>query len=217
MTISWLSTSRRASLCTVGGPTTRHPCSNAHGSNSARVCTQCIGWTAPPAASCSSLSGAARGLQEQFTAGRVHKRYLAVCRGHGFSECTVDHPLADEEGVEPKPAVTRLKLLNSFERYGLVEVTPITGRTHQIRRHLKHIAHPIIGDVRYGKGEHNRLFRERFDLHRLALHCAELGFGQPRTQEILRVEARPDGALLALFQRLGWLTYLENGGFANRS
>lgn len=150
-------------------------------------------------------------LQSQFSSGQVHKRYLAVCRGHALSEVTVDHPLAEEKGAAPKPAVTHFRLRASFERYGLIEASPITGRTHQIRKHLKHIAHPIIGDVRYGKGEHNRYFRERFGLHRLALHCAELVLSQPRSGEPLRIVARPDGALLDVFQRLGWLGYLDRG------
>ena len=74
------------------------------------------------------------------------------------------------------PAVTAFRRLAIFERYALVEARPRTGRRHQIRRHFKHLSHPLIGDVRYGKGEHNRLFRERFGLHRLALHALELAF-----------------------------------------
>ena len=64
-------------------------------------------------------------------------------------------------------------------RYALVEARLHTGRLHQIRRHLKHISCPIIGDVRYGKGEHNRIFRTQHDLHRLALHCTALAISHP--------------------------------------
>jgi tRNA pseudouridine65 synthase len=150
-------------------------------------------------------SEVARKLQTQFSTGQVHKRYLAVCRGHALSEVTVDHPVSDTKGGSRKPAVTHIKLLASFERYGLVEAIPLTGRTHQIRKHLKHIAHPIIGDVRYGKGEHNRYFRQHFGLHRLALHCAELDLLHPCNGEPLCISARPQGELLDLFQRLDWL------------
>jgi tRNA pseudouridine65 synthase len=87
------------------------------------------------------------------------------------------------------PAVTEFRRLAVFERYALVEARPLTGRRHQIRRHFKHISHPLIGDVRYGKGEHNRLFRERFGLHRLALHALELAFVHPETEEELRIVA----------------------------
>ena len=83
------------------------------------------------------------------------------------------------------PAVTEFRRLAVFERYALVEARPRTGRRHQIRRHFKHLSHPLIGDVRYGKGEHNRLFRERFGLHRLALHALELAFDHPETGEPL--------------------------------
>jgi tRNA pseudouridine65 synthase len=65
-------------------------------------------------------------------------------------------------------------------RYSLVEAWPESGRLHQIRRHLKHASHPIIGDVRYGKREHNEICRTRFGLGRLALHATSLSFDDPR-------------------------------------
>ena len=71
-----------------------------------------------------------------------------------------------------------------FGRYAVVEARPHTGRLHQIRRHLKHISCPLIGDVRYGKGEHNRIFRDRFALHRLALHCTSLRVPHPDGGEL---------------------------------
>src|SRR5829696_5393904 len=119
-------------------------------------------------------AGTARRLQEQFEAGRVEKRYLALVRGIPPEEGVIDHPVPRGPGGERVPAVTAFRRLATFERYALVEARPQTGRFHQIRRHFKHLSHPLIGDVRYGKGEHNRLFRERFGLHRLALHALEL-------------------------------------------
>ena len=83
------------------------------------------------------------------------------------------------------PAVTCYRRLATFERYAWLEVVPETGRLHQIRRHLQHISHPVIGDVNYGKGEHNRLFRSRFGLYRLALHAAELSLEHPVSGEPL--------------------------------
>ena len=80
-------------------------------------------------------------------------------------------------------AVSEFRRLATFERYALVEVRPLTGRLHQIRRHLKHISCPLIGDVRYGKGEHNRRFRSDFGLHRLALHCCGLEFPNPEDDQ----------------------------------
>lgn len=127
----------------------------------------------------------ARTLSACFEAGQVRKGYLALVRGHPpAGEQLVDYSLrrVDHKSKQRQQARTRVRLRETTQiedaprggRYALVDATPLTGRTHQIRRHLKHLAHPIIGDVRYGKGEHNRLFRERFGLHRLALHALSL-------------------------------------------
>ena len=128
-------------------------------------------------------------MQERFAAGEVEKRYLALVRGIPPEEGVIDHPVPRAPGGPRVPAVTRFRRLATFERYALVEARPSTGRWHQIRRHFKHLSHPLIGDVRYGKGEHNRLFRERFGLHRLALHALELAFEHPHTGERLRIVA----------------------------
>jgi tRNA pseudouridine65 synthase len=131
----------------------------------------------------------ARAMQERFAAGAVEKRYLALVRGIPPEEGVIDHPIPRDEGGPRVPAVTAFRRLAVFERYALIEARPRTGRRHQIRRHFKHLSHPVIGDVRYGKGEHNRLFRERFGLCRLALHALEAGFEHPATGEALRIAA----------------------------
>ncbi len=128
-------------------------------------------------------------VQELFTADVVHKRYLALVRGNAPEHAHIDHPIAKDKGKPKLPAFTRMCRLDSYQitddvsgasrRYSFVEAEPLTGRPHQIRRHLKHINHPIIGDVRYGKGEHNRLFRRRFGLERLALHAERLSLPHP--------------------------------------
>lgn len=130
----------------------------------------------------------ARALCEQWAANAVAKRYLALVRGVP-RDGVIDHPVRKGERGERVPAVTAVRTLRRFGRYSWVEARPRTGRLHQIRRHLKHISCPIIGDVRYGKGEHNRLFRERHALHRLALHAADLELEHPQTGAPLRVEA----------------------------
>jgi tRNA pseudouridine65 synthase len=143
---------------------------------------------------------AARRLTGAFAAGSVRKRYLALVRGITPEAGTVDHPIPRARGGPRVAAVTEFRRLATFERYSWLEVTPLTGRLHQIRRHLKHISHPLIGDVKYGKGEHNRLFRERFGLWRLALHAAEMRLDHPRsgTPLIFRAPLPPDlGAALA--------------------
>jgi len=129
-------------------------------------------------------------LAAQFRAHTVAKRYLALVRGVPPEQLLIDRPLAKDKGDEPRPARTRVERLWTFERrYSLVAALPETGRQHQIRRHLKGATHPLIGDVRYGKGDHNRLFRERFGLHRLALHAARLSFDHPLSGERVTVTA----------------------------
>jgi len=151
-----------------------------------------------------ALSGeSARQVQVQLEAHEVGKRYLALCRGCDPALVRVDHPLAREEDGEPRPAVTDFKLLGRFERYGLYEARPLTGRRHQIRRHLKHASHPIIGDTKYGKGEHNRIFRQRFGFHRLALHASEMRLRHPRSGEPLQVQAPLPPELARLLSELG--------------
>jgi tRNA pseudouridine65 synthase len=118
------------------------------------------------------------------------KRYFAITRGHPPEHLVIDHPIPKAPGLERVPAKTEVWRRATIGRYALVEARPHTGRLHQIRRHLKHISCPLIGDVRYGKGEHNRLWRERFGLHRLALHCSSLTVDHPDEHvEKLRVDA----------------------------
>jgi tRNA pseudouridine65 synthase len=105
------------------------------------------------------------------------KRYLAITRGHPADQ-VIDHPIPRAPGEDRVPAVTEVRTLETFGRYALVEARPRTGRLHQIRRHLKHVSCPLIGDVRYGKGEHNRIFRG-YGLTRLALHGAALSVAHP--------------------------------------
>lgn len=145
----------------------------------------------------------ARGVQAQLESGEIEKRYLALCRGNDAALVRVDHPLEREDGGEPRPAVTELTLLGRFERYGLYQARPLTGRRHQLRRHLKHASHPIIGDTTYGKGEHNRIFRERFGFQRLALHASDLHLRHPRTGASLRLHAPLPADLGSLLRRIG--------------
>jgi tRNA pseudouridine65 synthase len=125
-------------------------------------------------------------VQKAMESGEAQKTYVALVRGIPPEEGTIDHPIPRREDGPRVPALTTYRRVHTFERYAVVEAMPKTGRLHQVRRHMKHISHPLIGDVNYGKGEHNRLFRERFNLHRLALHARRL------------VVPHPDGGLLTL-------------------
>jgi tRNA pseudouridine65 synthase len=128
---------------------------------------------------------AAGWLGAAFAERRVGKRYLAIVRGWIAERGVVDSPLRDEGATVAVDAVTEFTRLACFEvpvavgryataRYSLVEALPRTGRTHQIRRHFAHLRHPIVGDVRYGDGAHNRMFRARFGVHRLLLHAQRI-------------------------------------------
>jgi tRNA pseudouridine65 synthase len=132
---------------------------------------------------------AARVLCAAFERREVEKRYLALVRGAPAEHCLIVHPLRPDHSDVPQAASTELSRLSQLGRYAWVEARPLTGRLHQIRRHLKHVSCPIIGDVRYGKGEHNRLFRERYALCRLALHAATLRLRKPSDAQLLDIEA----------------------------
>jgi tRNA pseudouridine65 synthase len=135
----------------------------------------------------------AAALGRLFETGGIVKTYLALVRGEPPATGVVDSPVPRTEGGERVPAVTafarRAVVSLHGRRWSLVQASPQTGRLHQIRRHLKHLGHPIVGDVNYGKGDINRLFRERWGLARLALHAARLTLVHPFTGEELAVAA----------------------------
>lgn len=118
--------------------------------------------------------------QALFEGSQVQKLYLALVRGITPETGHIDHPLKRPGSHgDPQPAQSEYLRVATRERYSFVLVKPKTGRTHQIRRHFKHISHHLIGDVRYGKGEHNRKARQAWNLHRLALHALALYLPYP--------------------------------------
>lgn len=164
----------------------------------------------------------AHSLARAFASRSVQKTYLAIVRGWLAGSGEVDHPLdavQDEYAPVavglPKEAVTRYRRLATVElphrvdryptsRYALLELEPDTGRRHQLRRHLAHVSHPIIGDSTYGKGRHNRLFAELFGVRRLLLACTRLEFEHPATGRPLAVAASPGEDFAALARRFDW-------------
>lgn len=172
----------------------------------------------------------ARAVYGQFERGEVDKRYLAVVRGHPPESGEIDHPLkrmADDYAniatdAPAQAALTRYRRLATVDlpyrvdrypssRYALLELHPLSGRRHQLRRHLKHIAHPIIGDATHGKGRHNRLFQTLFDSHRLLLAATELRLRHPRDGRALCLRAAPAADFAAVTRQLGWMAVAEIG------
>ncbi len=162
-------------------------------------------------------------LYGQFERGEVEKRYMAVVRGHPPDSGEIDHPLArmaDEHAgiaasAAPQPAQTRFRRLATVElpyrvdrypssRYALVELQPLTGRWHQLRRHMKHIAHPIIGDATHGKGRHNRLFQQLFGHPRLLLAATEMRLVHPSSGQALRLQTGLAEDFADVIGQLGW-------------
>lgn len=170
-------------------------------------------------------SEAARKIMEAFQSNKVIKSYTAVVRGYADEEGHIDYPLREEMDKmtdrKAKPnkaaqaAVTQYRRLNSIElpmpvgrysttRYSLLSIAPHTGRKHQIRRHMKHIFHPIVGDTTHGDGRHNAFFREQFDCHSLLLAATGLSLRHPFSGEPLSVTAMPDVGFTRIMERFHW-------------
>ena len=144
--------------------------------------------------------------------GKLQKTYLALVLGHWEkNKRVVDAPLlknhlsSGERVVkvcaEGKASYTEFKPLEYFESSSLVEVTPHTGRTHQIRVHTTHAGHPIAGDEKYGDRAFNRLMRE-YGLKRLFLHAAAVSFELPKSRKSISVKADLDNELLEVMKKL---------------
>jgi tRNA pseudouridine65 synthase len=132
----------------------------------------------------------ARTLSALAEAGHCRKEYLALARGEVADQLDIDHPISRREDgprVDARTLVRRIAVAQTEPRHvSLVSATPLTGRLHQIRRHLKHANHPLIGDVKYGHGDLNRAFRSRYGLARLALHAYRWSIERPGSERILQ-------------------------------
>ncbi len=165
---------------------------------------------------------AATHLARAFAERRVTKAYLAVVRGHTAPSGVIDWPLRDRaaltRGTEPdsapRPAVTHYHRLSTCEfpdpvgphpsaRYSLLRLRPEHGRQHQLRRHLKHIGHPILGDTTHGDGRHNRYLRQRTGAARLLLAALGLRLPHPDSHP-LTLHTDPDPVLQGTLSALGW-------------
>jgi tRNA pseudouridine65 synthase len=154
-------------------------------------------------------------IGSRFREREVEKGYLIVVRGWADDEGEIDYAYADEDDDLPRPARTLYRTLARTElphavgryataRYSLILGQPLSGRTHQIRRHMRHINHHVIGDNVYGDGAHNRLFREKFDSRRLLLHAATMTIEHPVTAGRLTIDAPLPAEMRHLLEQMGW-------------
>ncbi|HHF3073855.1 TPA: tRNA pseudouridine(65) synthase TruC [Vibrio diabolicus] len=164
-------------------------------------------------------------VMPMFAEHKMEKTYHAIVRGWIEEEGVLDYALKVEldkiadkfasQEKEAQEAVTEYKPLAKVEvpystgkfpttRYCLVEMKPKTGRKHQLRRHMAHLRHPIVGDTTHGDGKHNKLYRTEFDAHRLLLHSSELRFVHPFTDQEIVMTANIDETWQQLFTRFEW-------------
>ncbi len=144
----------------------------------------------------------AKALTSQFEQRLVSKTYRAVVRGYTLDTGCIDYAIGDKDARHRRrsPALTHYQTLANIElpyrldrypttRYSLIEVKPVTGRRHQIRQHMKHIHHPLIGDTSYGKAIHNQFFATQYDCRRLLLHATALSFTHPISMQKITLQA----------------------------
>lgn len=154
----------------------------------------------------------ARALSTSFAERKIHKEYLAIVRGYTETQ-TIDYALKEQldkmtdakanPNKEPQEALSDLEVLAKIElelpvgpyssaRFSAVKLTPKTGRKHQLRRHMAHIRHPIIGDTSHGDGKQNQFARTHLNLHRLALVASRLEIPHPYTNERMSFSTKID-------------------------
>lgn len=143
-------------------------------------------------------------LARMMQAREIHRHYIALVYGHVIAGSRIEtgygrHPrnrLKKAVCVDGREAITDYRIKKSYHDFSLLEVTLLTGRTHQIRVHMAHIKHPVLGDPLYGHprlriptGASEELHQALQNLKRQALHAWKLSFIHPMTQENITVEA----------------------------
>ena len=151
-----------------------------------------------------------------FESRTIKKEYLAIVRGYTDDKGIIDYPLKNKlKNNVSQDAVTEYETLERVElnipvepydtsRYSLVKITLQTGRTHQIRRHFKHIFHPLIGDSTYGDMKHNKMFKNSLHCSRLLLHAYNLNFKHPISNENIQIFADLDEEFYSILSKLGF-------------
>jgi tRNA pseudouridine65 synthase len=156
-------------------------------------------------------------MQKQFAENKVKKKYHAIVRGHTEQSGKIDYALTNEAG-KTQEAVTNYKTLAKTEinipfgkhetsRYSLIEVTPETGRMHQIRKHMAHIFHPIIGDRPHGCNKQNKLFKEKWEMTTMMLHAVFIEFEHPHTGKKIKIEAPLQNEFFRMLMKLEFRSF----------
>jgi tRNA pseudouridine65 synthase len=153
-------------------------------------------------------------MQQQFADNQVNKTYLAIVRGYAQDAEDIDYPLKKENGTLQEAFTSYVTLKRTelpvpfgkyqTSRYSLVEVKPSTGRMHQIRKHMSHVNHPIIGDTTHGCNKQNKLFRERWEMTTLMLHASKLNFKHPVNGGEITIEAPVNPEFKRIMEIMGW-------------
>lgn len=160
-----------------------------------------------------------RQMQLKFSTGQIQKKYLAIVRGFSEVEGVINHPVQKENGKKVD-AVTRYRTIEKVEidipsgphqtsRYSLVEVSPETGRMHQIRKHFAHINHPVIGDRPYGCHVQNRMFKKIWEIITMMLHASELLFIHPVYNNSVIIKAGLHNEFKETIRILGFIDQLN--------
>ena len=153
-------------------------------------------------------------MHQQFAANLIKKRYLAIVRGHTPDVEDIDYPLRKENGAM-QDAFTHYTTLQRAEidvplgahptsRYSFIEAAPTTGRMHQIRKHMSHIFHPIIGDRTHGCNKQNRMFKEKWEMTTMLLHASRLMFNHPVTGDEMLIEAPLQDEFKRVMALMNW-------------
>lgn len=153
-------------------------------------------------------------MQKAFMENQVSKKYLAIVRGHTPDAEDIDYPLRKENGTLQDAFTSYITLKRAeldialgkhpTSRYSLVEAVPATGRMHQLRKHLSHIFHPIIGDRTHGCNKQNKLFLERWAMTTMLLHASQLNFKHPITGEEITIKAALQPEFTRVMEIMSW-------------
>ncbi|WP_100642208.1 pseudouridine synthase [Alteromonas facilis] len=169
-------------------------------------------------------------LTEQFSQREVGKSYQAIVRGHMPRAWDIDYPLKEildrktdrkaRQDKPPQPAFTECHCIQRYTiplpvgryegaRFSYIDLFPKTGRKHQLRRHMAHIRHPIVGDTTHGDGKQNQFLRHHFNFQQLALTCTEMTLQHPHLRQKLVLKAGLSPAFAQLIDN--WRVFVDAG------